>query len=231
MIAKGLKWVLVYALAVAVWAQEPRPMDQAASAYRDLVQMVLVEHKSLDPEVIAKILKDLKAHWQQYPDAFKNAGDFYLAMGKGDLAVREYEEGIAADAAHKIDYQKRMIEALVRQGKVEEARAVDLKILKENPQDPEARWMDAAYRIDKGDVDGAIAELESVVPRISGNFMVRFHLGRAYFLQGEFEKARVQLEESARLKSDFLPARIALIQLALKTSGLRGCVEICAGRP
>jgi len=200
-------------------------MDQAASAYRDLVQMVLVEHKSLDPEVIAKILKDLKAHWQQYPDAFKNAGDFYLAMGKGDLAVQEYEEGIATDAAHKIDYQKRMIEALVRQGKVEAARAVDLEILKENPRDPEARGMDAAYRIDKADVDGAIAELEAVVPQIPANFMVRFHLGRAYSLRGEFEKARVQLEESARLKSDYLPARIALIQLALKRPDYEGALK------
>jgi tetratricopeptide (TPR) repeat protein len=212
-------------MGAAVWAQEPRPTDQTISAYHDLVQMVLVEHKSLDPEVIAKILTDLKAHWQQYPDAFKNAGDFYLAMGRGDLAVREYEEGIAADAAHKIDYQKRMIEALVRQGKVEEARAVDLEILKENPQDPDARGMDAAYRIDKGDVDGAIGELEAVVPQIPGNFMARYHLGGAYSLRGEFEKARVQLEEAVLLKSDYLPARIALIQLALKRPDYEGALK------
>jgi tetratricopeptide (TPR) repeat protein len=225
MMVKGLRWVLVFAAAVAVRAQEPRPMDQTVSAYHDLVQLVLVEHKSLDPEVIARILKDLKAHWQQYPDAFKNAGDFYLAMGKGDLAVREYEEGVAADSAHKIDYQKRMIEALARQGKLAEARAVDLEILKENPQDPEARRIDAAYRLDKGDVDGAIAELEVVLPQIPTNFMVRFHLGGAYFLRGELEKARVQLEESVRLKSDFMPARIALIQLALKRPDYEGALK------
>ncbi len=165
---------------------------------------------------MTKVLNSLKAHFSDYPDAFKKAGDFYFRIGDADQAIRQYQEGISADSAHKVEYQKRVIEVLIRQGKTAQAYEKDLEILKANPKDPEARGLKASFLLDKGDVDAAVTELQSVVTAKPDNFVARFNLGRAYYAKGEMEQARQQFETALKSRPDYMPARIALTQLAIR---------------
>ena len=167
------------------------------------------------PEM-TKVLNTLKSHFKDYPDAFMKAGDFYFRIGDADQAIRQYQEGMSADSAHRVDYQKHVIEVLIRQGKTAQAYEKDLEILKANPKDPEARGLKASFLLDKGDVDAAITELQSVVTAKPDNFVARFNLGRAYFAKGELEPARQQFEAALKQRPDYMPARLALTQLALR---------------
>jgi tetratricopeptide (TPR) repeat protein len=167
------------------------------------------------PEM-TKVLNNLKAHFKEFPAAFTKAGDFYFRIGDADQAMRQYEEGISADKAHKVDYQKRIIEVLIRQGKTAQAYEKDLEILKDNPKDPEAQGLKASFLLDKGDVNNAATVLQSVVTSRPQNFVARFNLGRAYFTRGDLEQARQQFEEAIKLRPDYMPARLAVTQLAIR---------------
>jgi len=125
---------------------------------------------------MTKVLNGLKSHFKEYPEAFMKAGDFYFRIGDADQAIRQYQEGMNADASHRVDYQKRVIEVLIRQGKTAQAYEKDLEILKDNPKDPEARGLKASFLLDKGDVDAAVTELQSVVTAKPDNFVARFNL-------------------------------------------------------
>jgi tetratricopeptide (TPR) repeat protein len=167
------------------------------------------------PEM-TKVLNTLKSHFKDYPDAYMKAGDFYFRIGDADQAIRQYQEGMTSDSAHKVDYQKRVIEVLIRQGRTAQAYEKDLEILKANPKDPEARGLKASFLLDKGDIDAATIELQAVVTAKPDNFVARFNLGRAYFAKGDLELARQHFEGALKLHPDYMPARLALTQLALR---------------
>jgi tetratricopeptide (TPR) repeat protein len=41
------------------------------------------------------VLNQIKSHAKDYDQAYQTVGDFYLRMGDGESAIREYKEGIA----------------------------------------------------------------------------------------------------------------------------------------
>lgn len=162
---------------------------------------------------MARVLHQMKAHADEFPQAYMMAGDFYLRVGDGDQAIREYREGMEADPARKLDYRKRVIEVLMRQGKRAEAAELNAAILKERPKDNDARALAGSLLLDKGDLARATAELQGAVNAAPDNFVARFHLGRAHMRRGEWEQARQQFTESIKLRPDYVLARLALAQL------------------
>src|SRR5437899_13094604 len=103
-------------------------------------------------EEMVNVLGQIKAHSKEYDQAFLTVGDFYLRMGDGDAAIKEYKEGIAKDAKKKSTYNKRIIEVLMRQGKRSEAAEVNESILKDDGNDNDARGLKATFMLDRGDV-------------------------------------------------------------------------------
>jgi tetratricopeptide (TPR) repeat protein len=163
-------------------------------------------------EMIA-VLNQIKSHSKDFDQAFLTVGDFYLRMGDGDSAIREYKEGIAKDAKKKSTYQKRVIEVLMRQGKRSEAAELNSQILKETPNDNDARGLAATFMLDKGDIAQAMAELQAVVTRAPDNPVSRYNLGRAHAARGEYEQARQQFQKAIEIRPDYVLARLALAQL------------------
>lgn len=159
------------------------------------------------------VLNQIKSHSKDYDQAYLTVGDFYLRMGDGDSAIREYREGSTKDPKKKATYQKRVIEVLMRQGKRQEAAEMNSQILTENPNDNDARGLAATFLLDKGDIAKALAELQAVVTRAPDNPVSRFNLGRAHFARGEWEQARQQFQKAIELKPDYILARLSLAQL------------------
>src|ERR1035438_8775003 len=115
----------------------------------------------------------------------------------------------------------------MRQGKRAEAAEVNAQILKEVPDDNDARGLSATFLLDNGDIAKALAELQAVVTRAPNNPVSRYNLGRAHAARGEYEQARQQFTKAIELRSDYVMARLALAKLqvsrgefeaALKTS-------------
>ena len=164
---------------------------------------------------LVALLNDMKKDLKLFPQAYFQAGDFYVRVGQYDDAVAQYEEGAQKDGENRNTYLKREIEVYIRQNKMLEAQAKNDMILRNDPKDPEARGLKATFMLDKGQVNEALTDLESVVIARPSNFVARFNLGRAHFARGEYEQARQQFDKCIELRPDYLPARYAQTQVAI----------------
>jgi tetratricopeptide (TPR) repeat protein len=163
-------------------------------------------------ELVA-LLDQMKGDLKEFPDAYFQAGDFYLRVNDIDNAIKEYETGIKQDGPRKNTYLKHEIEAYVRSGKSNLAYDKNEEILKNDPRDPEARGLKATFMLDRGDVNTAMGELQSVVTAKPNNFVAHYNLGRAHFARNELEQARQEFDAAIQLRPDYLPARLAQIQV------------------
>jgi tetratricopeptide (TPR) repeat protein len=159
------------------------------------------------------VLQQVKSRANEFEQAYLVVGDFYLRIGDGDTAIREYKEGITKDPKKKMSYQKRIIEVYMRQGRRNEAADLNAQILKDDPNDNDAKGLSATFLLDKGDVARAITELQSVVTRSPENPVAHYQLGRAHAARGEYEQARQQFQKAIDLRPDYIVARLGLAQL------------------
>jgi tetratricopeptide (TPR) repeat protein len=179
--------------------------------YLTLLAMHYYLQKQRDKMV--SVLNQIKSHAKEFEQAYLTVGDFYLRMGDGDSAVREYREGMSKDAKRKATYEKRIIEVLMRQGKRTEAAELNSQILKDDPNDNDARGLAATFMLDKGDISKALSELQAVVTHSPDNPVAQYNLGRAHAAGGEWEQARQRFQKAIDLRPDYVLARLALAQL------------------
>ena len=176
---------------------------------------MLALHYSLqrrNTEMMA-VLQQIKSHAKEFDNAYIVVGDFNLRLGDGDAAIKEYTEGVAKDPKRKLIYQKRIIEVLMRQGKKSEAAERNSQILKQDPNDNDARGLAASFLLDKGDINRAILDLQAVVTRAPDNAVARFNMGRAHAALGQGELARQMFQKAIELRPDYIMARLALAEL------------------
>ncbi|HPQ15835.1 MAG TPA: tetratricopeptide repeat protein, partial [Bryobacteraceae bacterium] len=91
------------------------------------------------------------------------------------------------------------------------------EVLQKSPKDDQAQAMRAALLVHGGDpkqVQAAVNDLQQVVTRSPSNPVVRFNLGRALVAKGDLEQAKVQFQEAARLRPDYVAPKLALATLA-----------------
>lgn len=176
-------------------------------------------------EEMVGVLNQIKSHAKDYDQAYLTVGDFYLRMEDGDSAIREYKDGIAKDPKKKLTYQKREIEVLMREGKRSEAAEVNAQILKDVPDDNDARGLSATFLLDKGDIAKALAELQAVVARAPENPVAHYNLGRAHSARGEYEQARQQFQKAIDLRGDYVMAQLALAQLQVSRSEFEAALK------
>ena len=178
---------------------------------------------------MVSVLDQIKAHAADFQDAYFVVGDFYLRLGDGDAAAKEYDEGMVRDPKRKLAYQKRKIEVLMHQGKKTEAADLNSQILKQNPNDPESRGLAATFLLDSGDVNRAILDLQSVVTAAPDNAIARFNLGRAHAARGELEQARQSFQKAIELRPDYLPPRLALAEVQVERGEFEASIKTADG--
>ena len=179
---------------------------------------VLALHYSMQkrtPEMLG-VLQQIKSHASEFSDAYMVVGEFYLRQGNGDEAIKEFNEGLAKDPKRKVQYQKHIIEVLMRQGKRSEAADLNSAILKTDPNDNDAKGLAASFLLDKGDIAKAVSELKAVITQNPDNAVARFNLGRAYFAQGLPEEAKQMFQKAVELKTDYVAARLGLAELQVQ---------------
>jgi tetratricopeptide (TPR) repeat protein len=156
---------------------------------------------------------------KQFPDGRLLAGDFFfLRLREFDHAEEQYRAGIQAFPKDKATYQKRLIELYATIGKNDDANKLIAGILKDNPKDADAVAMRAALMLTTGNreqINMAANDLQSLVAKTPNNYMLRYNLARALLAKGEFDTARVQLEEAIKLRTDFIAARELLTKIDL----------------
>lgn len=181
-------------------------------------------------EDMVNVLQQIKSHANEWDQAYVKVGDFYMVLGDGDSALKEYRDGMAKDPKQKKTYQKRIVEVLMRQGKRTEAAEINSQILKADPEDNDARGLAATLLLDRGDIAKALAELQAVVTRAPDNPVAHYNLGRAHVARGEWAQAKQQFQKAIELRPDYILARITLAQLEISRgeyeAALKGAQEI-----
>lgn len=147
------------------------------------------------------------------------AGDFYyLRLREFDHAREQYEAGMKAVPTDKSTYQKRLVELYAATNRNDEATKLLNQVLKDSPNDQEGIAMRAALRLTTGsrdEVNLAVNDFQSLVSKTPNNHLLHYNLARALLAKGEIEPARLQLEETLKLRVDFLAARELLTRIHL----------------
>ena len=186
-----------------------------------LVQLALHYYLTNRKNEMTSTLGRLTGDLKTFPNAHMLAGDFYFQIRDYANSVQQYEQGQKDDAKQKIAYQKRMVEVLSVEGKNDEAAKMVATLLKENPKDPESIAMHAALLLQSGNRDQittVLNELQPLVAKLPNSPILHFNLGRAYLAKGDsasIEQARLQFQETLKLRPQYVPAKMALAQLEL----------------
>src|SRR5260370_20703060 len=131
--------------------------------YAFLTLLALHYYGERRTDEMVSVLQQIKSHAKDFEQAYLTVGDFYLRMGDGDSAIREYKEGITKDAKKKSTYQKRVIEVLMRQGKRREGAGNNAKDLEERPHDNHGLGLAATLLLERGGGGTARAGLQPAV--------------------------------------------------------------------
>src|SRR5260221_1310295 len=194
---------------VANIPNDPSARLQLASFYLKLQQEPMVQ------QALQGILNKPK----DFPLGHQIVGDFFANHARLDEAVREYREGSRSDSKSQVTYQKRIAKALISQGKRDDAIEELNQLVKVSPEDWDSRLARAILLRETGDpkkLEFARAELNALVAKIPGDEVAQYNLGLVYVAQGDNKSAHVRLQESARLRREYLPPRLALAEMAQK---------------
>ena len=167
---------------------------------------------------MAAALKQVLDDPKNFPDAHLRVGDFYTNLHEWAEGLQQYQEGIKADSKNKTVYLKRIADSWLSQGKGEEAAGVIGEILKEQPNDDEAKAINASLLIKTGKpekIQAGVNDLQNLVKNNPGNLAFRFSLAQALLVKGDTEGARAQLQELLKKEPRHLPAIATLAELSL----------------
>ncbi len=184
------------------------------------------------PADVAATLKQLTDNPATFPNGRLQAGDFYAAAGAPDLALPQYEAGLAAAAKEKGVYRKRMAALLAARGKWPEAYKQLQEALKLNANDQDAKLMRAVAWLDEGkpeNLDRAIAEMSAQMKNRPQDAVLHFQLGNGLARKGDRDGARREWVAAARQNRGYLPPQYALTQLDLTQGKAQDALRVAEG--
>ena len=163
----------------------------------ELAQHYYLTNRRADMDAMIQRLNDDKA----YPEGHLLAGDFFFfRVHELDHAEDQYQAGMKAFPKEKVTYQKRLVELYANQtARNRDANNLLAEILKENPKDSDAIAMRAALMLQTGNRDQinmAANDLQALVTKNPKNHLLHYNLARALAAKGQFDAARLQLEEA-----------------------------------
>lgn len=187
---------------------------------RETVWLRLAGHYSRKNQrtEMAAALGKLRDNPTDFPRGRMWVGDFYSRIGDPAESLRHYQEGARANPGEAIVYQNRIAGVQTAQGKFDEARKTVDAILRERPEDEEARRRRAFLRLETGGAaerDAALDEWKGLALKNPTDATARFYLGRSYQRKGEGEQALREFGEALRIRRQYLAPRVAMAEIAL----------------
>ncbi len=171
------------------------------------------------PEEMRAALQRLLDDPKDFPQARLWVGDFYVSLRNYPEAVRYFEEGArTAKGAEKVRYQKGAGAALLAEGKGAQASSTIDQIVKEHPQDEEARRAQANLLLRSGDlskIEAAEREFQELSKEKPNDPSIWLKLGQAQELRGNPDAARAYYLQASNKNPNYLQARYALAEIDL----------------
>ena len=177
-------------------------------------------------------LNRLTSNTATFSNAHQLVGDFYFQIRDFDNAYQQYLAGEKEEPKQHRLYSVRMIEVLSQQNKIAEATKLCEQLVKEDPKDPEPISILATLQLqdsDKATAKLVVAELQPLVVKYPNRPVVHFNLGRALMIQGDpasKDQARMQMEETLKIRPQYVPAKYFLALLALDRGDYAHAVQL-----
>ena len=200
--------------------------NPSESAY--IVELAAYYARARETQEMDAALQPLLNNPSAFPDAQLDAGDFYLSIGEQSKALKQFQSGAAAHPKESSLYRNRIARCLVLQNKRDEAIPVLDGLIKEDDGNTEAHMLRAVSLVENpltGKPDAGITEFQVLVDQHPDDVSLRFLYSVALVERNKLTPARVQLLEVLKRSPGFLPARIALADLALRQGQLDEAVR------
>lgn len=170
------------------------------------------------PAAVNEVLSPLLADEKRFPLGAATAADFLSRTGRTSDAVKILESASERKSENRIDLLKRLSDTHLRAGATSKALDTLDTILKEAPEDQNARASRADLLVKSAEpqeIAAAVAELSRLVEEEPDNPSFRFLLAQTLLAGDDRTGATGHLREAVRRGKDFLPARLLLTELAL----------------
>jgi tetratricopeptide (TPR) repeat protein len=203
-----------------------------------VIQLAAWYSGSGDKQKMKAELDRLIANPAAFPDAPLAVGDFYAGLQDWPEAVRLYRKGAADSRKHRTTCLKRLCDAWLAQGNLQEAAGVTAEILKDNPKDDDARLVRDSVAVSGGQPEkrsAALNDLRGLIQANPDKPVWRFTYASALLKAGETDAATQEFRETLDASPDLIPPRLALGRIAeLKGNhdeSLLFADEVLAARP
>ena len=180
--------------------------------YAALVRLYMTENQRPKAE---QLLQDAKQKMPDVSDGYRMLGDFYFALGERDAALREYSQ-LVKDHPKDERVQLNYVQLLLNSGKLDEAKAVNDALLKRDARNVEALMYRGELLSAQNRPTDALPILQSVTKQAPENPMGHFALGVVMNQLGNIEGAEMEFQQALKLNSNFLQARLASADIALR---------------
>ena len=203
-----------------------------------VVQLARYYARGQKPAEMKAALDRLLNDPKNFPQARLWVGDFYLGRRDYPAAIRYYQDGVQNEPKNKLTYQKKMLIALLAEGKRDDALQLADSILKDNPKDDDTLRLRADVQLDSAkpeNVEAALQTFQALSAKQPNDPVLRFRVGRAYQAKGDLDAALLQFQEAVKRRKDFLAARYEIIDIDLNqgrpSEALQEANDILANRP
>lgn len=194
-------------------------LKQSTSKVELIYQMARLQRLEGNLEAEAALIRRAT---EESPDSLGAQLVLSLYLGQqGDLdgALAAAEKALAIDPDNR-GAELRIAELLAdigfkRQDEASMKKARDIVdgILEKEPDDPQARFVDAKIKLTQNDVAGAKSSLEVVLQARPEWAQAHYVLGSTLVASGEFSRARVELARAVELDPQLLEARKLLARV------------------
>jgi len=181
-----------------------------------------------DKQKVKGELDRLLANPAKFPDAPLAVGDFYASLRDWPEAVRLYRKGAADSPKRRVVYLKRLCDAWLAQGNLEEASKVTAEILKDDPKDDAARLVNDSVEVSSvnGEKRGeALKDLGNLVKANPDKAAWRFTYASALLRAGDTDAAAREFRATLKDRPDLLPARLALARIDELKGNYSECLQ------
>jgi predicted Zn-dependent protease len=148
------------------------------------------------------------------------AGDVWLNARMFDQAIAVYRSGLGAEKDKSDLYTKKIVNALIQQGKSGEALQLSGELVRKNPKNRESRMVHAgllARSDEQNSLDAAIAEYRSLIADDSADARAYSELGKALVRKGDVAGAKQAFASAVKHDAWYVEPRLQLAGLARAT--------------
>ena len=181
----------------------------AIPLYLNLAAVFEGQGKPADAE---NALSSLSGQLPKSAEAAMGIGDFYVQARMTDRAVAEYQRGLSLDP-HNLNIEERLEILYLSTGKTDLAANVDGDLLKQFPNDVQARVNHGRILMAQGKSQEAVQSLQKVAADAADFAPAHLYLGMAYWQNHDLAQANSELQQALRAQPGLPEALTALVNL------------------